>query len=936
MIHYCTRISELILHFLSFLSFLQQQGLLGFHSMSKFIQLNQIRALKYPLDLLWQETSTFERKQHMWMSTRIQDLDIPAIKTSLARSSYKVELMRKSMQEAMEQFGAEEGDEEMQENISILSNRVQLFETVQVPLLNVLTMPVLKEKHIKQMSNILSRQIRINNTTTLTEVVDMSGVSQQTVSKIEAIGKTAMSEHALEVFLARMKNEWISDDWPEDALEIAANKFLDEENMQTDLKTDVVKTFKYIHENARDYVAHHSRQFLFPILLTPPAFIELMLTFKSLSKKRHANIQMRKSRYKGGVEKLELAAAFVHEMKRKLLEEDQPRLEITSKETEELMIRIEGETIQVEWVKERIASEEGLANRAAALAQQIRDECSKELAEAIPAVASANRALDTLVAEDIVFLRTMKNPPIGLKMVLEAVAVLLGYMPERRNKAQGYIVNDYWTAALRMLYSSEVKLLESLKVYDKDHVMPDLMKLVRENYLCYQDFDPSALKSISKACESLAKWVKAIDIYDRVIHVIKPKKKKLLQAESDLSSLVDSVYNKKRELQIITDKLQGLSDHFAAISKEKKDLEESIFLARQKVDRAEKLLNGLQTEKERWNSAFKLEEESEVTAIGDSVLAAAFIVYLSGMTRDQRDDCLTAWRQFMKWQTKIDFSDPFDVVKTASTQLETQTWLVAGLPPEKIHLENAIILTNSNRFCFMVDPDCSGSDFVKKLYKQKGIMLIAEQDELEGGLLIQIKKNISRGRPVLMEDVEIRKLSDPLIQTIIIKDLERTVDGMFMRIGEEEIEYNPSFNLFMSRKEYLDLPRTSYSHVCIINWKSESYDAEERKQGIDEAIRFQERAKKEKQLLELEDQLLEILSSKQVKRHTHVPHVLLLFIFQFGSSFVIFHAIACVTYIYMAAAFLQMSDACSITSEKLTHSRLSVSFHPPTHKHVLS
>ena len=843
-----------------------EEGLLGFHSQSKFIQLDQIRSLKYPLDLLWQETGTFERKQHLWMSTQIQDLKLNLIKSSLSRSMAKVDLMKKSMQETIEQFGALEGDEELTENVSILFCRIQMFQTVQVPLLNVLTMPVLKEKHIQQMSRILSRQIRINNTTTLTEVVDMSGVSQQTVTKIEAIGKQALNEHALEVFLARMKNEWISDDWPEDALDIAANKFLDEENMQTDLKTDVLKAFKFIHETARNYVASHSREFLFPILLTPPAFIELMLTFKSLVKKRQATIQSRKFRYKGGVDKLELAAAFVQEMKRKLLEEDQPRLEITSKETEELMIRIEEETIQVEWVKERIASEEGLANRAAALSQQIRDECSKELAEAVPAVASANRALDTLVAEDIIFLRTMKNPPIGLKMVLEAVAVLLGYLPERRNRTQGYIVNDYWTAALRMLYSSEVKLLESLRVYDKDHVMPDLMKLVRENYLCYQDFDPTSLKSISRACESLAKWVKAIDIYDRVIHVIKPKKKKLLEAESELSSLVDSVYNKKRELQIITDKLQGLSDNFAAISKEKKDLEDSIFRARQKVDRAEKLLRGLETEKERWKTAFKFEAEAEVTAVGDAVLAAAFIVYLSGMTRDQRDACMAEWRHFMKWQTQIDFSDPFDVVKAASTQLETQTWLVAGLPPEKIHLENAVILTNSNRFCFMVDPDSTGCDFLKKLYKQKKIMLIAEQDELEGGLLIQIKKNISRGRPVLMEDVEMRKLTDPLIQTIIIKDLERTVDGMFMKIGEDEIEFHASFSLFMSRKEYMELPRVTYSHVCLINWKSEAYDADERKQGIDEAIRFQEKAKKEKQLLELEDQLLEILSSKQVNK----------------------------------------------------------------------
>lgn len=218
------------------------------------------------------------------------------------------------------------------------------------------------------------------------------------------------------------------------------------------------------------------------------------------------------------------------------------------------------------------------------IAQQIRDECTKELVEAVPAMESAARALDTLVPEDIVFLRTMKNPPLGLKMVLESVAILLGFEPDRRwDIANAVPSNNYWTAALRMLNSSEVRLLEALKEYDKDRVDPVSIKTVRENYLCYEDFDPLSLRSVSRASESLAKWVKAVDIYDRVVNVIKPKKAKLLEAEEELGELVESVFAKKTELQVITDRLQKLSDNFTRISKEKKDLEESILLASQKV-----------------------------------------------------------------------------------------------------------------------------------------------------------------------------------------------------------------------------------------------------------------------------------------------------------------------------------------------------------------
>lgn len=87
-----------------------------------------------------------------------------------------------------------------------------------------------------------------------------------------------------------------------------------------------------------------------------------------------------------------------------------------------------------------------------------------------------------------------------------------------------------------------------------------------------------------------------------------------------------------------------------------------------------------------------------------------------------------------------------------------------------------------------------------------------------------------------------------------------------MVLAEEEIEYNDHFDLYMTRMEYLDFPRSIYSRVCFINWNDAHYDTNERRQNIEEAIRFKERAKKEKQLIELENLLLESLSSSEVSQ----------------------------------------------------------------------
>jgi dynein heavy chain len=64
-----------------------------------------------------------------------------------------------------------------------------------------------------------------------------------------------------------------------------------------------------------------------------------------------------------------------------------------------------------------VGADEALANEAAAAAQAIKDDCESDLAEAIPALEAALQALDTLKPPDITIVKSMKNPPAGVKLV---------------------------------------------------------------------------------------------------------------------------------------------------------------------------------------------------------------------------------------------------------------------------------------------------------------------------------------------------------------------------------------------------------------------------------------------------------------------------------------------------------------------------------------
>ena len=150
------------------------------------------------------------------------------------------------------------------------------------------------------------------------------------------------------------------------------------------------------------------------------------------------------------------------------------------------------------------------------------------------------------------------------------------------------------------------------------------------------EFVPNIVKNASRACEGLCKWVRALDVYDRVAKVVAPKKAKLAEAEGELSVQMEKLDEKRAQQQEVTDKLQALNDEFEAMTQKKSDLEANIDLCEKKLDRAEKLIGGLGGEKERWTDNAKQLGEKYINVTGDVLISAAVVAYLGAFTVDFR------------------------------------------------------------------------------------------------------------------------------------------------------------------------------------------------------------------------------------------------------------------------------------------------------------
>jgi dynein heavy chain len=166
-------------------------------------------------------------------------------------------------------------------------------------------------------------------------------------------------------------------------------------------------------------------------------------------------------------------------------------------------------------------------------------------------------------------------------------------------------------------------------------------------YMPDREFNPERIKNVSTACEGLCKWVRAMEVYDRVIKIVAPKKAALAEAEAELAAQMDTLNEKRAQLQEVTDKLQALNDEFAAETKKKKELEDQIEICSQKLDRAEKLIGGLGGEKSRWSQTAKDLHGLLGNVIGDVILSSGTVAYLGAFTVDYRNALIKNWNAFL-------------------------------------------------------------------------------------------------------------------------------------------------------------------------------------------------------------------------------------------------------------------------------------------------
>ena len=582
--------------------------------------------------------------------------------------------------------------------------------------------------------------------------------------------------------------DWFHE-WPEEALMSVSLRFIKEEaSIPEPIKPSICQYMSFVHQSVNDMSKVYAQNVKRFNYTTPKSFLELINLYRRILSNKNQELHGKINRLGNGLEKLRVTGSQVEELKAQLALQE---VELSKKNAEA------DHLIQVVGVEtENVTQEKATADEEKIKVDQInidvsakQIDCAADLKKAEPALFAAQEALNTLNKANLTELKSFGSPPAAVLMTLGAVMVLiLGQ--------SGKIPKDRSWAKIKIMMAKVDQFLDSLINYEKENI-PQNVLVALEPYLKDKEFDPEFVRSKSAAAAGLCSWVINIIKFYEVYCDVEPKRLALQEANQqlcDAQTKLEGIIAKVLELEST---LTELTNQYKAAVDAKVRCQQEADATSATISLANRLVNGLASEKVRWGKSVTQLKEQAIMLPGDVLLVSSFISYLGCFTKQYRIELLEKkWLPFLK---KVSKPIPMSLGYVGANVLSLLTddaiiagWNNEGLPSDAMSTENATILTNSIKWPLMIDPQLQGIKWIKNKYgKVLNVIRLGQKNYME-----VIEKCVSEGLVLLIENLpeDVDPVLDPLLGRQLIKK------GKAIKLGDKEVEYNNNFQLYLHLK----------------------------------------------------------------------------------------------------------------------------------------
>jgi len=645
--------------------------------------------------------------------------------------------------------------------------------------------------------------------------------------------------------------------WPEDALVDVANKFLSGFEIQCsdEVKAELIKHMGTVHSSMSRVSEKYFERYRRHVYTTPKSYLSFLNLYRTVYQRKFETINAKASKVNGGLHVLSKAGEDVEELQIQLADKE-VKLEVAQRNTEKLLVDISARTEEAEKRKIEVENVANVLRTDQEVIAKGKASAEEELAAAKPALEAALKALESITAKDIAFIRGLPHPPFLVKLVLDAVLVLRMYPLNKpkmvKDKNGNVSVQDSWERSKRMM--NQPGFLRSLMNFDKEAINDETIELLQP-YLTHPDFNVQDVKKVSEAASGLCTWIRAMETYTVVAKDVKPKMARLRESESKLRVATAKLQAKQSELARVQNALDEVQRQLDDAKKKKQDLEDDAVTTRKFMEQANNLINALEGERVRWNKERSEFERIIVNLTGDVALSTAFISYCGPFNSEFRKLLLrdVFYRDCEKRGVPV--SKNVNVTEILTDEAQIGEWNIEGLPTDPHSIQNAIMLTTSSKWSLLVDPQGQGLTWLKRREEKNNVVVARLNDKR---FTHTLETCMSQGYPLIIENVP--ESIDPMLDPVLDKNIIKVGKIVQILMNEEQKDYDENFKLFLTT----NLPNPHFSPELYA--KTTVIDFSVTMKGLEEQLLGYVIQKEKAELEEQRESLLQDVNAYQKRK----------------------------------------------------------------------
>ena len=544
-------------------------------------------------------------------------------------------------------------------------------------------------------------------------------------------------------------------------------------------------------------VVHHSSQLVASsyaasqgrhVHVTPNSFLELTKFYKEGLETKRGEMKTQITRLTKAIATLESTSSSVADLQKDVsrsLEELEEKRGSTDKLITEMALqRAEAEAQQAAAVSER-----DVAAAAITAADALEAEYTTLSNAAEPSLLRAIAAVEGLSKQALVEFKNLTKAPAGSPTQSLIVCLLV--------LVEGEMRTHTWARVKKMMgnvnsFLAKLKDACTNAAELSDEVTEKIAPLVAA-----KDFEPKEMTSAITS--TLCTLVQDVLEYSAGCIAARPLKEQLVKAllmKESASANLKELDVRERQVQA---QLDQLKESFVEATHEKAKVEAEAGHFGQRLDIASRLVSGLDLEKVAWVDEVEELKMRDIALVGDVLLGASFISYAGGFDAERREqlvqdhwmpDMLSNEIPLSEYEDGVSAAEEVLLTFTSDAELTTMRMETNGLSPQS----NAIAAA-CRRWPLLVDPQRQGIAWLQKRERANNLLSL---ELAADGFWAQLATAVRAGRPTL-----IHNLSDTIdvgLRPLIARAVYTRGTQLYLRIAGKEVEYNPSFRLFLQTR----------------------------------------------------------------------------------------------------------------------------------------